>query len=205
MLCRCELSVHCQLQVCTWSGVAVLALYWCDLPYQVRRQWWSLIWRKCSRAREWWPKSAHGLRWEVSVVVSQCPIPSLSNPHSIPCPPVCSGCMGLLPPVYSRRGHSLIRGRSTGFCFCVIFMSCTEWWLHNHQTSGVPIGISTQTTTVISQFVDEHQSCWLWFLRVSHCTFTMYYFVSAVSTRWLLNVRALVGIVLAQTKTAEST
>ena len=30
-------------------------------------------------------------RWEVSVVVSQCPIPNLSKPHSIPCPLVCSG------------------------------------------------------------------------------------------------------------------
>jgi len=90
MQCRCEL-LSVQLHVCTWSGVAVLTLYWCDLPHQVWRQWWSLMWRKCSGGREWWPKSIHGLRWEVSLVVSQCPIPNLSKSHSIPCPPVCIG------------------------------------------------------------------------------------------------------------------
>ena len=67
-------------------------------------------------------------------------------------------------------------------------------------TSGVPIGIRAQMTTV-----DEYQSCRLQFLRVSHCTCTMYYLVFAVSTRWLLSVRALlVGIVLAQKKSVES-
>jgi len=70
-------------------------------------------------------------RWSFSSCVSVSHSQSLQTPlHSLS---TCVQWVGLLSPVYSRRGHSLIRGRSTGFCFCVIFTTlCAAGWLHNH-------------------------------------------------------------------------
>ena len=122
----------------TVSTITCLYLKWCRCSYTLLM--WppspgmvtvmefdmeKVFWGTRMMAQEYsWPQ-VRGFIGCVSVSHSQ----SLQTPlHSLS---TCVQWAGLLPPVHSRWDHSLIRGRSTGFCLCVIF-TCTVWWLHNH-------------------------------------------------------------------------